>query len=98
MRVKPYIEQIKDMVLDFFKNEKTSVYLFGSRARGDHKVYSDVDIGLIPEAELSRKKISQLLEIFENSAIPYKVEIINLEETTDDFRKQAMRDAVVWKD
>jgi len=38
-----------------------------------------------------------LREKIEESTIPYKVEIINLEEASDDFKKEILRDAVVWK-
>jgi predicted nucleotidyltransferase len=91
------MERIRDIVLDFFRNDAVSILLFGSRARGEHAPHADVDIGLIPPSGFNRRKIAELLDIIENSTIPYKVEIVNLDEVTETFRNEAMRDAVVWK-
>jgi len=44
-----YMEMLKEAVLEFLKDEDTKVILFGSRARNDNVMASDVDIGIIPK-------------------------------------------------
>ena len=95
---KSALSRLKDMVLEALKNQNVGVVLFGSRARGDNYPYSDVDIGIIPHGPFDKTSITMLREKIEESTIPYKVEIINLEEASDDFKKEILRDAVVWKD
>lgn len=95
---KDALSRLKDIVLETLKNENVGVVLFGSRARGGNRSYSDVDIGIIPHGSFDKTTITFLREKIEESTIPYKVEIVNLEETPDDFKREILKDAVVWKD
>ncbi len=93
-----YISKLKEIVIEFFKKEKVKIVLFGSRARKDNYVYSDVDIGIIPYGKIDEKNITFLKEKLEESMIPYKVEIVNFQEVSPDLKKVALKDAIVWKD
>lgn len=93
-----YMQQLKELILSHFDQDEVTIVLFGSRARKEHKKYSDVDIGLIPARGIDEKVITLLKEKIENSNIPYKVDIININEVTEDFRKQILKDAVTWSD
>ena len=84
------------IILAYLPNAQ--ILLFGSRARKDNTHYSDVDLGFIPYGRFDRYKITRLNEMIENSTIPYKVEIINLGEVSEDFKKEVLKDAVIWKD
>jgi predicted nucleotidyltransferase len=74
------------------------IVLFGSRARGDNYISSDVDIGIIPYGKFDEKKITLLKENVENLNIPYKVEIVDFSGVSESFRKESLKKAVVWKD
>ena len=93
-----YLSELKKLVLDFLKNEKVKIFIFGSRARGDNQYNSDVDIGLIPRGNIDTIKISLLKEKVENSNIPYKVQIVNFNDVSEDFKNEALKDITVWKD
>ena len=93
-----YMAQLKKMVLDFFKDEKVKIFLFGSRAQGKNSVTSDVDLGIWPKTNKDAKKITLLKEKIENSNIPYKVDIVNLKEISNDFKKEILKKAKIWKD
>ncbi|MBF0532491.1 MAG: nucleotidyltransferase domain-containing protein [Candidatus Omnitrophica bacterium] len=95
---KNYLEELKTEIIAALKGENARVFLFGSRARGDHHVGSDVDIGVLPVGEFDRRKITLLRERLENFNTPYKVEIVDLSHVSDVFLKQVMQEAVVWKD
>jgi len=86
------------MIIDFFKYDKVKVALFGSRARGDNYVFSDVDIGIMPYGKLDRGRITLLREKTENMNIPYRVEIVNFMEVSKEFKEEALKEAVIWKD
>ncbi len=93
-----YILDLKDLVVLFLKNEDVSIVLFGSRARKDSSIFSDVDIGIIPRGKLDESKLSILREEIEDSNIPYKVEIVNFSQVSPDFREEALKDAIIWKE
>lgn len=98
LRPDPYIIKLKDMVLNILIDEKVKVFVFGSRARGDNQHTSDVDIGLIPYDKINRKKVVQLKEEIDDLNIPYKVEIVDFSQVSESFKKEAIKEVVVWKD
>jgi predicted nucleotidyltransferase len=82
---------LKKMIIDFFKYDKVKIVLFGSRARGDNYVFSDVDIGIMPYGKLDRGKITLLREKIENLNIPYRVEIVSFMEVSKEFKQEALK-------
>ncbi|MFM8316713.1 MAG: nucleotidyltransferase domain-containing protein [Deltaproteobacteria bacterium] len=52
-----------------------SVWCYGSRARGDHSPFSDLDLMVESDKDLSRE-ISSISDFLEESQFPYKVEIV----------------------
>ncbi|MFH1191353.1 MAG: nucleotidyltransferase domain-containing protein [Candidatus Omnitrophota bacterium] len=93
-----YLEELKNLALEILKDEKVKIILFGSRARGDNNIISDVDIGLVPYGQLAKNKVIILKEKIEDLNIPYKVELVNFSEVSEDFKKEALKGAVVWKE
>jgi len=93
-----YILMLKKVIIDFFKYDKVKIFLFGSRARGDDYIFSDIDIGIIPYEKFDGKKITLLKEKIENLNIPYKVEIVNFMEVSKEFKQEALKRIVIWKD
>ncbi|GAB6065182.1 nucleotidyltransferase domain-containing protein [Aquifex pyrophilus] len=73
------LEELKNFLREFFKDEEVEVYLFGSRAKGTHGKHSDVDIAIFSEKDLS-DRITVLREILEESNLPYEVDIVDLRE------------------
>ena len=80
-----YLQKIKDGVLMFLKDENVRIFIFGSRARGDCVSTSDVDIGIIPGKEFDKVKLTLLHEYIEELNIPYKIDIIDLSSTSEEF-------------
>ena len=70
-----------------------SVRIFGSRATGKHKDYSDIDLVIYGE---DAKKIDTLWTYFNESSLPYKVDLCSyetiksplLKKHIDDFAKE----------
>jgi len=96
MRNSP-IENLREFIEDFFKQDDVRIILFGSRARCDNHIASDVDIGVIPKGEFDKTKLVLLREKLENINIPYKVELINLNEVSPDFKNRVIKEGLVWK-
>lgn len=86
-----YIEFIKSTINQELKNYK--LYIFGSRAKNKAKQYSDIDIA-IDSAELTDKIKSKLEFLFENSTIPYEIDIVDLNNITQSFKELIEDDLV----
>ncbi len=69
------INDLKRFLITAFPQEH--IYLFGSRARGDAKAHSDIDIAIEGEGVLS-EKLSHIRFVIEESLIPWKVDLVDL--------------------
>ena len=69
------INQFKTLIgiLSSQKESILKVRLFGSRARGDYKFTSDIDLAVT----FAQPTQSLLMTAFENSSLPYTVDVIN---------------------
>ncbi|QOJ24813.1 MAG: nucleotidyltransferase domain-containing protein [Gammaproteobacteria bacterium] len=71
------------------------VWAFGSRATGRAKPYSDLDLAINGGKPLGIDLIAQLVEVFAESDLPYKVDIVDWSTASERFRKAIERDRVV---
>ena len=93
-----YLQKIKNIVLEYLSSEKVKIFLFGSRARKDNHLTSDVDIGIMPYGEFDENKITLLKERMEDFNTPYKVEFVDFRYVSADFKEEAMKNIAIWKD
>lgn len=70
------IQEIKNLFQKYFGDlPDAKAYLFGSRAKGSQKPFSDIDIAIKSKSPELNKKISLLKEEWESSKLPYKIDI-----------------------
>jgi predicted nucleotidyltransferase len=55
--------------------EVTTVYIFGSRAKGNYKAGSDIDLAIM-NAPVADKTLLQIKNDFEESSLPYHVDLV----------------------
>lgn len=91
-----YLEKIRNCVLDFMKEEEAHIYLFGSWARGEQRRGSDVDIAIDGEGPSLSSKISDLRDFLEESAIPYRVDVVDMRLASEDLKREIGRDGILW--
>lgn len=70
--------KIIEDIIEIFKGyrEVTKAVIFGSRARGDYKKASDIDIALFGD-ELTHTINAKIFYQIEELYMPYKVDLIN---------------------
>lgn len=69
------------IVQDILRNnlpENVIVWVFGSRARGNPKRSSDLDLAIDANRVLTKQENSALFHAFEASDLPYKVDVVDL--------------------
>lgn len=85
---------LNEIVITPLKNNGAQVWIFGSRARGDHHRYSDIDIlyKLKQGLKLPSGFIYDLKTQIEEARIPYKVDLVNDADFAETYRSSLDRD------
>ncbi|MGA2044785.1 MAG: nucleotidyltransferase domain-containing protein [Roseiarcus sp.] len=69
-------------------------FVFGSRATGRARRTSDLDLAIDLGRSLTRRESLDLAEGFDESDIPYRVDIVDLHAASDGFKAIVERDKV----
>ncbi len=70
-------------------------YVFGSRAHGGARRYSDLDLALEWDRPLGFDVMGEITEAFSESDLPYKVDIVDLSMVDPAFRERIAADWVI---
>jgi len=76
-------------IIDITKMYECKFILFGSRARGDYKENSDIDIAV--EGNINEKMEYSIRNKFDLLNIPYTIDIIFLSKETKEELKEAIK-------
>ena len=74
------------------------IYLYGSRARGTHREWSDIDLALDIGQPIERRCIQEARDILAESSIMYKIELVDLHRISEDFKNVIMKDFIAWQE
>ncbi len=88
---------LNQIVVSPLKSHDATVWIFGSRARGNHKPFSDVDIMYERKDSTQFPKgfITHLREEIEESRLPFKVDLVDLNEMAESYKSGALADRVI---
>ena len=67
--------------------EQTKVWVFGSRATGRARRYSDLDLAIDAGRRLTLDEAAVLHEAFEDSDLPYRVDLVDWQAIGEPFRE-----------
>lgn len=88
--------QIVHDILNRYLPAQTTVWVFGSRAHGPARKFSDLDLLLdhagkaLPDAILI-----PIADAFDNSALPYSVDLVDWNVISEDFKQHIQSDKVL---
>ena len=71
------------------------VRVFGSRATGKARPYSDLDLAIVGSGTLDLSALGRLLTEFEESDLPFTVDVVDWNSASESFRKAVAKDWVV---
>lgn len=74
------------------KNFPYEVYVFGSRVKGNYRKFSDLD--LIVTSDVSDVEKAELRELFEESNLPFEVDVISKNSISKEFWNKIEQDLV----
>ncbi len=78
------------LVLDILRAHlprRTRVWVFGSRATGRARRYSDLDLAIDAGRPLTLDEIAGLAEAFSDSDLPYRVDLVDWQDIDDRWRE-----------
>jgi len=74
--------------------ETAAAWVFGSRATGRARKYSDLDVAIDAGRALSFDELAALRESFSDSDLPYRVDIVDWQTADERFRRIVTADRV----
>lgn len=84
---------IKDIINEHLDPKEHKAFIFGSRATGDFRKYSDFDIGVTGD-RLKATVYFDLESAFEESDLPYTVDVVDFNDLSEEFINVAMKQVI----
>lgn len=78
---------LSSIIFKYLNPDQVKVFLFGSRAVGNNSKYSDVDLGIESDNDIAYSTILDIEEDFENSDLPYAVDVVDFAKVTDKLKQ-----------
>ncbi|GAB0057797.1 hypothetical protein SIID45300_02129 [Candidatus Magnetaquicoccaceae bacterium FCR-1] len=75
-----------------------AVWAFGSRVRGTARPVSDLDLCICGDEFLGFERLGRLRDAFSASALPFRVDVVELATSSESFRRIIEREKVVVQD
>ncbi|MEA1960746.1 MAG: nucleotidyltransferase domain-containing protein [Bacillota bacterium] len=79
----------RDIIINILKHyvPDREVWAFGSRVKGTAKSYSDLDLIVIGESKMTINQLGELREAFQESELPFRVDVLDWHRTSPEFRR-----------
>lgn len=87
-----YFKKIKEKVIQFNQGKDLKFFIFGSSLHKKH--FGDLDLGVV--GDVNNKELYKLKEDFENSTLPYFIDIVNFNKQEKDFKENVLNSKVLW--
>jgi len=89
-----YTQKIKSTISSFDPQRENKYFLFGSATRKEK--FGDVDVGVMGNAR-SAKNLADLREQFEESTLPYFVDVVDFDAASSEFTEYVRSaENLVW--
>jgi len=75
----------------------STIYLFGSRARGTHTDRSDVDIAIDLGRKMEFEEIAKARGVLEGLNFPQKLDVVDMQRVSASMKEFILKDGVIWK-
>lgn len=86
-----HLMTVKKIVKQHVDDKVWQPIIFGSRACGRARKYSDIDIGFLGPRPVSQQVIYRVIDDFEESDLPYKVDVVDFYNVDENFKRIALK-------
>ncbi|MCF7800309.1 nucleotidyltransferase domain-containing protein [Candidatus Babeliales bacterium] len=73
------------------------IYLFGSRARKEHRLNSDIDIAINCNKKIEHIFLAQIRNDLDESNIPFLVDVVDFQTVALELQKNILAEGIIWK-
>jgi predicted nucleotidyltransferase len=84
--LKPHELEVVRNILNRFV-PSAEIIVFGSRIHGTAKPWSDLDLAIKANSALDWKLLAEIKETFQESELPFRVDVLDWNDITESFRK-----------
>jgi predicted nucleotidyltransferase len=84
------IKEVVSIIRRYFPRGEFKIMLFGSWARGNAQVTSDIDIGLLGPEAIDDMLLLQIQEDVENIPTLRRIDVVDLNKTDEEFRREVL--------
>ena len=88
------LSQIREIIAEHLNLREYQVFIFGSRASPQTWKFSDIDIGIEGKHKLPARLLAVLDEAFEESDLPYTVDVVDFSSVSDTFKRIAKKNVI----
>ncbi len=88
------VNEVRKILFQFLDPEKDKAFIFGSWAIGNARPFSDIDIGIQSNRRIPSGMLSDLEEAFEESNVPYTVEVVDFSTVSEKFKMVSLQKVI----
>lgn len=91
-------EKVKTKIIRIIQaiTPDADIYLFGSRATGQHRERSDIDIALDAGEPIDPMDVGEVKDLLEASNIPYSFDVVDMHAVGQELKENILSERVVW--
>lgn len=89
------MREATEIVIAALRPNRVSVFVFGSRARADAGVRSDIDLAIMATGALPQGALAAAREALEDSTIPQRVDLVDLAASDPELRRRVLREGIL---
>ena len=88
------LNTLKQIVRKYLPDQAYKTFVFGSRVNGSNRKFSDIDLGVKGPKELSAKEYIMIKNEFDDSDLPYRVDLIDFANVSDKFKQMSLNNII----
>ncbi len=88
-----YIIRIRE-IFEKYLQPKDRLFVFGSSV--EEEKFGDVDLAIVSESDETNKLIYKIKDALEESTLPYKFDVVDINKTKDPFRTRVLSGPKIW--
>jgi uncharacterized protein len=97
--MKTILEKYKNIIVPIILRyiPDAKIILYGSRARGDERAGSDIDVALDNNNVIDDLLMSKIVGDLEESDLPISFDVVDFRLVSQNMRDEIVRDGIIWK-